>query len=192
LNQSQKCAFSASSDSSLVALCSSLPLSPCSLSRRVLSLSFPQTPSCQPPLERVVYSNRSPSTPQPGQSTLPSSFRRLPPSPPPMAVSAPQAAQISPSWPTAPHLASVWCCRSPLGSGAACPSPPPFSIPLLVTKGGCWSPSDSVPLFPFPKEMGPLLAPRLPPSACLLPFPLHYLCQFPKHLIVPPSVSALG
>src|SRR4029434_4188269 len=99
------------------------------------SLSFPQTPSCQPPLERVKYSTPSPCTPQPGQSTLPSSFRGLSPCPPPMAPSAPQAAQISLSWPTAPHLASVWCCRSPLGSGAACPSPPPFSIPLLATKG---------------------------------------------------------
>src|SRR4029434_4314012 len=97
LNQSQKLAFSASSDSSLVALCSSLPHSPSSLSRRVIEL----------PKKNL---------------------------------------------------------------------------------GGCWCPSDSVPLFPFPKELGPLL----PPKACLLPFPLHYLCQFPQPLIVPPSIPALG
>ena len=124
-NQSQWLAFSASSESSLVDLLSVALHSPRCLSRRDVDLpTKPLAPtSTGYSLTFHLLSLHS--------ATRSAYFAFFPP---PMALSARSVLLTSRLQTTAPHLVLRWCCRFPVGTGAAYPGPLPSSTPPLVLK----------------------------------------------------------
>ena len=141
-------------------------------------LSSQQSSLNKSPPDWVLYSVRYPCSPQPGLHILPSSFHGLPPTPPPMAESAPPSASLADQSTISGHtvVLQIW-------NRAACQGQPPTpTVSDKRSKGAGLLLVVSVDS-PLSLELDPLMDLHMALS-------LHHFSQLPEHLVVsPPEVG---